>query len=448
MQVTAKSLVNKVGGLKRPFVCTKVEKLEVPNRGTPGYYDYQEIKDFKQEKVILTSVYYVGYNDYVGIKYIENNKTEVKYIPKDFKFDVLKGVEKEDMIREYEKYMLHNLQTQLHYSLTIGCDPEVFAEDENGKLVPAFNFLKKTPLQVTRGSKVFWDGYQAEFTTCNTGCLDFQSQNIQAGLKGIHDELKKHNPNAKLSARTVAYLDFNELETAKDEHVEFGCDESHNAYGMQGIVLGPREVPYRTAGGHLHFGFKNWNPVPTKKEIETIVKALDAIVAVACVSLFAKIDDPMRRQMYGLAGEYRLPSHGLEYRVLSNAWAFHPLTTHLVFDLARRTIAFARRDLLKYWQYDEKEVIEIINKCDVKKARKLLRKNKGIFTKILQSYCGDARAADMIYNIYLSGVEKVIKNPTDIEGNWNLKKDGGWSYSQKGVRWRNSKDEISKGKKV
>jgi hypothetical protein len=66
-------------------------------------------------------------------------------------------------------------------------------------------------------------------------------------------------------------------------------------------------VPFRTTGGHIHFGIG-------KRDDETVsrmVKALDAIIGVACVSLFDGIDDPRRRRMYGLAGEYRLPEYGV-----------------------------------------------------------------------------------------------------------------------------------------
>src|SRR6266571_2720594 len=40
-------------------------------------------------------------------------------------------------------------------SFTSGCDPEFFAFDARGEVIPAFEFLPKT-------GRAFWDGFQAE----------------------------------------------------------------------------------------------------------------------------------------------------------------------------------------------------------------------------------------------------------------------------------------------
>jgi len=53
------------------------------------------------------------------------------------------------------------------------------------------------------------------------------------------------------------------------------------------------------------------------------------------------LDEPVRREYYGLAGEYRLPPHGLEYRSLSCAWIFHPKAAATILDLARRVVVYA-----------------------------------------------------------------------------------------------------------
>ena len=155
-----------------------------------------------------------------------------------------------------------------------------------------------------------------------------------------------------------------------------------------------------------------------KTRIERYVKALDKILGVACVSLFANFDDPRRRTMYGLAGEYRLPSHGLEYRTLSNVWLAHPLLFMMVYELARKTIGMAEVKMMEAWDATEEETINCINECDVEKAREILMRNRDVFTALLSSI--NSREADNMFKIYYLGLESIIKDPTDILGNWSI----------------------------
>jgi hypothetical protein len=205
------------------------------------------------------------------------------------------------------------------------------------------------------------------------------------------------------------------LANAAPEHVAFGCMPSFNVYGLEGIKKDGREVPYRTAGGHIHFGCGPLNP----DEIKEVVKALDAIIGVASVSLFEGIDEARRREMYGLAGEYRTPPHGLEYRTLSNAWLCHPLATHIVFDLARQAFQVGLVGLRHFWKASEEEVIECIQKNDVALARKILKRNKDLLFVLLQNVYNGVRAM-LIQRVIMKGIASAVENPNDIISNWNL----------------------------
>ncbi len=351
--------------------------------------------------------------------------------------------------RAFKSWAMRNLSATLYHSSfapTVGSDPEIFVEDKQGSIIPAFDFLgsKKQPTFYKNiyQNNIYWDGFQAEFDTQSNTCLAYHVDSIQNGLKGLLLEARKHNKDAKLSIKTTFDIDRKLLEESKDEHVEFGCMPSLNAYGMEGIKLSGREVPIRSAGGHIHFGINNLKP----EEAVTLVKALDAILGVACVSLFEKFDDSRRRTMYGLAGEYRLPKHGLEYRVLSNAWLCHPLITHIVFDVARKVLMFGANKFLEHWDATEKETIETINSCDAKKARKILKRNKELFTNILSAkYSKDA---EHIYNIFMEGVHFIIDKPENLISNWDL--DGEWIYHSDGKNkcWLMAKDAIASKKKV
>lgn len=362
------------------------------------------------------------------IKYVDSKGNDhAAYVPSKFKFKFLTKKEKPEMNKLYEVYITSHLDLIVDNKYKIGSDPEIFVEDKDGKVIPAFNFLpdKKKPKQYyTRGyhQNIYWDGFQAEFTTQADTCLAWQTDSVQAAMKELLKLAKEHNKDAKLSIKTCMNVDENDLANGKEEHVQFGCMPSKNIYGMEGEKVDGRNLPYRSSGGHIHFGFGDKKP----KQIEQIVKSLDAILGVACVALFAKYDDPKRRINYGLAGEYRLPPHGLEYRTLSNAWLSHPLIMNIVFDVARKVVRFAELGHLKFWKGTEKETIECINNCDVRLAKKILTRNKILFLQIIkEAYKGlSISGHKRIYGVFFRGMDVLVKDASDIEKNWDL--TDGW----------------------
>jgi hypothetical protein len=340
------------------------------------------------------------------------------------------------------KLKLLSLPTNLAYGFTIGSDPEIFVTDADGKMIPAFLFLdSKDGKDVTsalqqygsRGGagptpqKMYWDGFQAEFTTLAAGCNEVHTDSVAAGLRGVYDAARKRFPGAKLAIKSVFDIPHEMLMEAADEHVAFGCMPSLNAYGIKTQLPPGREVPFRSAGGHLHFGVGK----TSEEKAVPVVKALDTILGVACVSLFAKFDAKKRRIFYGLPGEYRLPPHGIEYRPLSNAWLSHPFIMNLVIDVARKVVILGQKGWMDLWQATEEETIQTIVNCDVAAARASLEKNKEVFIKLLaacyQSHYSWASAQDLelLYNIFANGMETALAEPDNLARNWYLDaKDG------------------------
>lgn len=329
--------------------------------------------------------------------------------------------EKKVILEVKDTYDLSRLDLDKPYGFYVGSDPEIFIEDKNGDVIPAFDFLPSNK----EGDTIYWDGFQAEFSTTPFDCLAWHTDNVQNKLATLLGKAKAYKKDAKLSTQTVMNIPSKLLEEGKEEHVQFGCMPSFNIYDMKGDTADGRSVNYRSAGGHIHFGLGE-ERCKDKKRVERIVKALDAIIGVACVSLFAKYDNPRRRQCYGLAGEYRLPPHGLEYRTLSNAWLFHPLIMNLVFDVARKALIIGEKGLLKHWKGDEKETVDCINTCDVAKAQEILNRNKDIMLQIFKS-CYAATTIverEFLFNTFINGMDNVIKDTSDFEGNWTM--NGEW----------------------
>jgi hypothetical protein len=399
---------------------------------------YLESKNLKTELVSdLFHVYFIhhygvgkgldGYMHFAGTPiFLKGGEdTEIRYY--DFTVDTLVSIVEDPVILEaYRKQKLADLKYNLEHDFRIGSDPEIFVVSPEGQMIPAFLFLgdKKHPSKTAYpsnygGNPMYWDGFQAEFTTKADTCLGWHMDSIAAGMRGVYDAANAKFPGAKLSIQSVFDIPPEQLKFAEQQHVNFGCMPSFNAYGLKVNMAPARRVPFRSAGGHIHFGIGKIS----EKRAQPIVKALDAILGVACVSLFAEIDCPRRRQLYGLPGEFRTPPHGLEYRPLSNAWLCHPMISNMVIDLARKVIVLSQEGFFEdAWEAETEEVISTIITCNVDAAKKMIKHNMNTFKQLLLASYDWAtdNQATFLANIFLNGVSSIVADPNDLVKNWRL----------------------------
>lgn len=432
MKATVEALSKK---METPFV--EVPDLKIPEWTSSGY-KYQA-KAFPCATIVIERI--TALPDGQQIAFIRGDNLQPSYamVPNSFLLEILPPEKYADLQKKYREYQEKNLDKTLYFSGRVGSDPEIFAETDKGVLVPAFDFLgskdKPTLAPVVEGhfeikdgrNACYWDGFQAEFTTADSFCMGWHVDSIQNGIRGVYEALKKFNKDARLSIKTVFDIDPEAMIEAKPEHVQFGCMPSLNAYGMTGLDLPGHEVPFRSAGGHIHLSFNDAN-FKDKETYKKMVKSMDAILGVACVALFGAYDDARRRRMYGMAGEYRLPPHGLEYRVLSNAWLFHPVLANIVFDLGRTAAMFGAKDLMPLWNCTEEETIRVINECDVLGAVNILEANRELMIKLLDvmykktDHMDFRKKSEYVFEAMVNGMDSIIANPADIEGNWDLTK--------------------------
>ena len=391
--------------------------------------------------LIVTRVQGTSSNFYVYGSLLDGNQTS-EYFTKSYNHQSVEIITDKTIINKYKTALREyskekGMRTMRHVVAELGSDPEVFIVDKNNNMIPSFKFLKSKEEKatgITSLQNIFWDGFQAEFNIIAGSCLDSRVHSTSLGLSDLLDLAKKYDKDARLSVQTTFDIDQETLNTSAPEHVAFGCMPSLNIYGHEGMKADGRDVPFRSAGGHIHFGIDQLLKEETAKDrkilVGRIVKSLDAILGVACVSLFEKYDDPRRRLMYGLAGEYRLPKHGIEYRTLSNAWLSHPLIMNMVFELGRRALTVGYNDVLEFWNATEEETIHCINNCDVALSREILARNKTMFVNLLFSQCQDQEKAEQMYKIFMYGMDSIIKTADDIVGNWQLKNEwnnrGSW----------------------
>lgn len=348
---------------------------------------------------------------------------EQTYIDSRLSFYKLTGSMKGVVKRSNLEFVQKNLGQELTKpGLLVGSDPELFAVDGKGELLPAFLFLEGKEGK-TYGAP-YWDGVQLEFRISPGHCLDGMVSNIRQGLWNALQAVRKVDPKGSLKLASVMDVPREKMASWEQKHVEFGCAPSLNAYDdhSQFVPGDARDILWRPAGGHMHFGMPELTNIKTATEV---VKVLDKVIGVGCVSMFGKFDDPRRRMMYGRAGEFRLPKHGLEYRVLSPMWLAHPGVSQLVYDVARMAISMGMRGLGSIWDTTEDETRHCINTTDVNLAREILKRNEGILKQLLMACYHPRNGFESANNCkaglhgFMRGVETLC-DPENLEENWSL----------------------------
>lgn len=361
---------------------------------------------------------------------------------------------------------------------TLGTDPEVFVVDDKSQLLPAFMWLPpKKQAQAVSAYEPFWDGFQAEFSTPAQSCINCLVDAVHFSLERIDKAAKAVNPKARLTISNTFRIKQAVLDETEPEYVALGCMPSLNAYGKRGKCLdNGRELQDRSAGGHLHFGGFAEKEAPAYNQF---VKPLDQILGVWAVGVAASFDNPIRRQYYGLAGEHRTPvygyshpvipgrSHGgydsydhskkiptdfgIEYRTLSNFWLAHPVIMQATWEVARQTMRLALNApaLVDLWATTDDETFDVIQSCNVKQAREILKRNEAMFLWLMNQSFGNlpkilvpdgAEVAQRTLDLSQRGLEAYVKEPDNFAHNWQFGQTWEGNCSNPNTRWSEYKD--------
>lgn len=319
----------------------------------------------------------------------------------------------------------------------LGADPELFLT-KLGHVVGSEKVIKENKLVVE-------DGVQVELHPEPTYCRDLLLGNLASCIASLHG--MTNGTLAKPSLSVTVDVSKRQYDSLSDKNKQFGCTPSYNVHSEDHPAMGvdPSKYLKRSAGGHMHFGVQG---LPKKEQDiirtpELIVPLFDILVANTCVLLDRDEGNVERRAHYGLAGEYRTPAYGLEYRTLSNFWLIAPPVASFVFGLARRAIGIANTD-----QADELK--SLVNMDDIRRAI-----NTNDFDLALANYLKyrdflvgtgapeDTRFVmssksdtDFFGRIVVDGLEKWFKK--DIYANWLNSKNhyarGGWTRFKDVVR--------------
>lgn len=211
---------------------------------------------------------------------------------------------------------------------TIGCDPEAFVIDANGKTVPApllerMRGTKAAPFPVPYGA-IQVDGLAVEFNILPARTLDEWRTNIAHVIRQLRAACEPY----LLSFEPVRTFDDDVLKALSKEHFILGCDIDFNAWN-EGRPNRRPKVPrnIRTTAGHIHIGFEEDFLAPSEKA--QLVRHLDHCLLVPSMTWDKKNKE--RQKYYGKPGSFRPKPYGLEYRALSSVWLNHPELIDYVF---------------------------------------------------------------------------------------------------------------------
>ena len=208
-----------------------------------------------------------------------------------------------------------------YHPLCFGADPEIFLT-EDGKIVGAETVLPRNGLGVQSGNRVMIDGVQAELQPNPSVCRVALASNITSCYSQLFRFLQnKQRRKIAINFSKVIRMSRTDLNALSEKARILGCEPSFNVYtgGQSDLMINPARSLMRSAAGHIHVGLQR--PTQNQKAwIDSTVRALDLIVGNTCVLIDRDPANAIRRKVYGRAGEFRLPTHGIEYRTLSNFW--------------------------------------------------------------------------------------------------------------------------------
>lgn len=256
-------------------------------------------------------------------------------------------------------------------NISFGADPELFLKDSATKqfksaigLIPG---SKYEPFLIgdNQFEAIQTDNVMVEY--CQEPTLD--PKKFYEDSLNIHKYIKSILPsNLELVFQASAEFEDSELDNPLAQ--EFGCDPDYNAWtGKKNPAPKSQGVKLRTAGGHLHIGYKDSTP---SLNLE-IIKVLDLYLTLP--SLLLDPDD-RRREMYGKAGAFRHKEYGVELRTLSNFWVASQEGVEWVFNNAKQAILLLNASGCKVNSFmgtsDMLDIQNAINTNNKKVAREII----------------------------------------------------------------------------
>lgn len=339
------------------------------------------------------------------------------------------------------------------YGYYLGCDPEVFVVREAGQIrkrVAPVSSEKILPPgdPVQNNPYVSRDGVQVELHAYSSGCrqsLGYSIQGAFAQLAAYVTQAQIKDPTIKVTFAPLVTLTKGDMKQMSPESLILNCKPSLNAYGREAVLRDGHEYPIRTASGHLHLGSALFQHLRNLGHIDEAVRIFDVLVGITCVLIDQDPSQAIRRETYGRAGEYRLPIHGLEYRVPGNFWLKDHILQSGIFAIARLAAKAcegltATKDSDAVWaknaltkEVDFAEVERVINANDFDGALRIYTKTIRPFADALVPNAGFGKGLMDNFEYFVHRIrEKGLESWFEVDDASTLTR---WINVNTGVGW-------------
>lgn len=221
--------------------------------------------------------------------------------------------------------------------ILVGADPEFFIS-KNGEIVwptpELFPGTKKEPHKVPGGA-VQIDGAAIEINIEPSETADQFNENIESVMNEVFKILPADYKAERVTSHKFKYDMYNAL---PKEYKIIGCDPDYNVY------TGKENRPYsentlgtlRFVGGHIHIGWTENQNIKDYSHLDAckdVVKQMDCFIKP--LQIFISLTD-QREEYYGISGNYRPKSYGVEYRTPSNWWIWNKKDRKLIFNQVQK----------------------------------------------------------------------------------------------------------------
>ena len=278
--------------------------------------------------------------------------------------------------------------------LLLGADPE-FWLTKAGENVSAHGMVegtKENPLLLKNGA-VQVDGTALEFNINPAENEEQFVEHIDTVIEQIRTMIPK---DYDFDFSPVAHYTEEVFKEIPKEAKILGCEPDYNAYTGLINETPNVEATFRTAAGHVHFGYTDGVNVTNANHFK------DCRILIAYVDLFVGLPLSIlertnkRNELYGKAGAFRPKSYGVEWRTGSNFWLNSEKLQRLVYKQCQKAFSsLVNNDLLanRYTNYvNVRGYIDNIygqNRIDIDNNRKhVMNSNRILYEEELLYMCG------------------------------------------------------------
>jgi hypothetical protein len=234
---------------------------------------------------------------------------------------------------------------------SFGTDPEFILKDARGRLKSAIGVVPGTRSRrmASGGCEFFYDNVLAECAIPPAVTRDEAVRNVRSALH-MYSEIVK-----PFRMTTEACGEFPAEELRHRDARSSGCDREYCAYSLRmvpdaRVKSAMRRGGFRTAGGHVHIGTRMGS---SHEDSVMLVRMLDLVLGLASIVMDSSSGARERRRLYGSAGRYRQPAHGVEYRTMGNFWLASPRLVGIVFDICGACVGLCERGFHReLWRVD------------------------------------------------------------------------------------------------